>query len=319
MNVLVSSAGRRGALIKIVREAVSKRAGRVFAIDAAPWSAACRLADDWKIVPRCDAPDFVDAVLQYCRQQNIQLIIPTLDTELAVYAENRDRFSKNGVTVAVSDPATIAIASDKLKTDQFLQSQGLPGIECVEPSQDTQFPLVIKPRFGSASHGVQVVHDSEELEFYLKRTAKPLVQRFAEGQEYTVNFYVDLHQQCRVAVPHKRIETRGGEVSKCVTEKIPELIKLAQQLAQSLPCPWGAMCFQVFLDNQRNTRIIEINPRFGGGYPLAHHSGADFVELLIREVLSETLPTNLSWQAGTAMTRWDDAVFLDQSELQDVA
>ncbi|NOY42653.1 MAG: ATP-grasp domain-containing protein [Planctomycetes bacterium] len=319
MNVLVSSAGRRGALIKIVRKAVSRRAGRVLAIDAAPWSAACRLADDWQIVPRCDAPNFVDAVLKYCRQQDIQLIIPTLDTELAVYSENRDRFQESGITVAVSDPATIAITNDKLKTDQFLQSKSLPGVECVDPFQNPQFPLIIKPRFGSASNGVQVVHDSEELEFYFKRTAKPLVQQLASGQEYTVNFYVDLHQQCRVAVPHKRIETRGGEVSKCVTEKIPELVGLAQQLAQSLPCPWGAMCFQVFFDSQRNARIIEINPRFGGGYPIAHQAGVDFVELLIREVLSEPLPTSMPWRAGIAMTRWDDAVFLDQSELQDVA
>ncbi|MEM8946013.1 MAG: ATP-grasp domain-containing protein [Planctomycetota bacterium] len=315
MNVLISSAGRRGALVKILRESVAKRGGKVFAIDASDWSAACRLADDWKQVPRCGDPAFISTVLDHCQRNDIRLVIPTIDPELPVYARQRDLFRQHGISIAVSSPETIKISSDKLATDRFLAATGLPGVVRVDPAKAATYPLIVKPRFGSASSGVQIVQDREELDFFVKRTSKPIVQQLASGDEYTVNFYVDLNQQCRVAVPHRRVETRGGEVSKCVTEMVPELVEIAHELAKKLPGAWGPMCYQAFVSEQNETRIIEINPRFGGGYPIAHQAGADFAELLLRETLGNPLPTaELAWQVGLAMTRWDEAVFMDRRE-----
>lgn len=315
MNVLVSSAGRRGAMVRLIRTAVRPYGGRVFAVDSGDWSAACRLADDWKLVSRCDEPGFADEILAYCAANGVGLVIPTIDTELPVYADSRERFRANGINIAVSGPQTVAIARDKNATHQFLTAAGLPTVKHYAMNSDRPdvlpFPLVVKPRFGSASAGVHVVEDHEALEFYRKRVPQPLVQELAAGQEYTVNLFVNRGGQCVYAVPHWRVETRGGEVSKCVTVRQRELIDLARTLCRHLPDAYGPICFQAFVDHQ-TIRIIELNARFGGGYPVAHQAGADFIELLVRDALGRN-STDLTnrWTDGVAMTRWDDAVFTD--------
>src|SRR5690606_8884529 len=133
--------------------------------------------------------------------------------------------------------------------------------------------------FGSCSAGVQTVNDREELAFYLKRTENPIVQRRAEGREFTINFLVGRNGQCLVAVPHWRIETRGGEVSKSMTVRQWQLIGLAHQLAQALPDAYGPLCFQAFVDDRQRVQMIELNARLGGGYPLAHAAGANFIRM----------------------------------------
>lgn len=315
VNVLVSSAGRRGALIRLIRQAVEPHGGRVFAVDAGAWSSACRLAAHWEKVPRCGDAGFVESVLAFCRRHGVSLIIPTIDPELPIYAEHRDAFQESGMTVAVSGPETVALSGDKLATHEFLTSAGLPTVERIDFDGSmlpagSDFPLVVKPRFGSASQGVQIVEDEDALRFFWKRTPEPIVQRRAMGREYTVNCYVDRDRRCLAAVPHLRVETRGGEVSKCVTIRHPALMDLAERLVAALPDAWGPMCFQAFVDDSGQARIIELNPRFGGGYPICHHAGADFIQLLIAETCRRTLLQPVAdWREGVAMTRWDEAVF----------
>ena len=117
-------------------------------------------------------------------------------------------------------------------------------------------------------------------------------------------------------MPHRRIETRGGEVSKGVTERSRQLTALAAEFARHLPDAWGPLCYQAFVDGDV-IRIIEINARFGGGYPLTHHAGAHFVRWLIDDCLGRELPEpdSVRWQEGVAMTRWDDAVFCNAREM----
>lgn len=315
INVLVSSAGRRGALVRLIKQTVGPSGGKVLGVDAGVWSSACRLADAWSQVPRCDDERFTGVVLDYCLRHQIHLIIPTIDTELSVYAQHRDVFREHGIGVAVSGPQTVSIAADKELTHRFLVQADLPTVTrhmigSKEVAEDIPLPVIIKPRFGSASDGVEVAHDAEAFWFYLRRTPNPIVQQLAQGSEYTVNFFVDRERRCLSAVPHRRIETRGGEVSKCVTVKHQELMSISDRLARALPNAWGPMCFQAFVDDHNNVRIIELNPRFGGGYPIAHEAGVNFVQFLIDDVLGRPLRERSNdWREGVAMTRWDDAVF----------
>ena len=140
----------------------------------------------------------------------------------------------------------------------FLRAERLPTVVQIglstarDPDADLPYPLVVKPRRGSCSAGVHVVHDYEELAFYLKRTEAPIVQRQALGREYTTNLLVGKTGQCHVAVPHWRIETRGGEVSKCVTvRQLRNCCSWQDQLAEALPDAYGPLCFQAFVDDQR--------------------------------------------------------------------
>jgi carbamoyl-phosphate synthase large subunit len=296
--------------------------GQVHAIDVAPWSSACRLADGWAMVPPFSDEHFFDVVVDYCMRHAIRLVIPTHDRELPVYARLRPLFSEMQIHVACSGPQAVSIAADKRTTREFLVRHQLPSPFAYDPSHCTNlhalpFPLVVKPRFGSGSAGVRVAHDAEELLFYWKRTEQPFVQPLMRGREFTTNFFVNRQQQCVAAVPHWRVETRGGEVSKCVTVREPRLQQIAHQLAELLPDAFGPMCFQAFIDPDDRVWVIEINARFGGGYPIAHHAGANFIQSLIDHVMGR--PADMigdDWQAGVAMTRWDDAVFWNIQELE---
>lgn len=321
MNILISSAGRRGALVRLCQTAVQPAGGKVLAVDAGRWSAACRIADGWAQVPRCTEESFVDVVAQFCRRRDVGLLIPTIDTELPILSAHRGRFEGMGVTPVVSGPETIAIGCDKLTTHRFLVQAGLPAVRQFEndelrASESLPYPLILKPRYGSASQGVHRVDDPEALQFYLRRTREPIVQELAQGDEYTVNCYVDRAGRLAAAVPHLRVETRGGEVSKCVTVRHDRLIEVAHRLVEALPDVWGPFCFQAFVAGDL-VRIIELNPRFGGGYPICHHAGADFIGLLLEESEGggRTSRDELTWREGVVMTRWDDAVFTNAADV----
>ena len=189
------------------------------------------------------------------------------------------------------------------------------------------FPLITKPRFGSASEGVSLVRNTAELELLVARdeARAPLidgrpgdmvVQTIAPGDEYTIDVLVDRSGQCLCAVPRRRLEVRGGEVSKAVTVRSEALINLAFGMAKALPGAYGVLNFQVFADEGTGElAVIEINPRFGGGFPLSHRAGANFARWLLEDV--RNLPSTATadgWRDGVVMLRYDAAVFVDQSQ-----
>lgn len=326
-NVLISSAGRRVALLKLFQEEIRKNGGNVFATDAGLTSPACRYATDWQQVPRCDHKDFCNSVMEVCKKWDISLIVPTIDTEIPVFTKHREIFEAENITLCLSGVETTKICSNKFSTTSFLKQIGIPtplvlnesiSEDCFleKVNSQNQFPLIIKPAEGSSSIGVQEVIDLEELQFFYKRTRDPIVQAKAVGDEYTVNFYVDRNKACRVAVPHRRLETRAGEVSKCITCHIPELERFAALLASKLPDAFGPMCYQAFCSDDGRIEVIEINARFGGGYPVAHFAGANFIKCLLQEMHHEGLSDEaLNWTPGTAMLRWDDAVFTTAEDI----
>ena len=315
--VLISSAGRRVELLRAFREKVRDQGGRVLGVDITPYSPAFQDADEAFIVPRCTTPEFVPALLDICRTHGVDLVIPTLDPELPVYAAARDEFAAIGTTVAISRPDVAAIGGDKQQTHDWLVANGFPTVQQgtlddVEADPGAwAFPLIVKPRFGSASIGVGIVRDHDEL---ARAASQPdaLVQTLAPGVEHTIDLLADRDGRCLAAIPRRRLEVRAGEVSKAVTVRDPALIELAEKLCAALPGPYGALNVQVFAgDEPGQLAVIEMNARFGGGYPLSYAAGADFPLALVQDALGlpRTAPLE-GWQDGLVMLRYDAAVFV---------
>ena len=334
ITVLISSAGRRVELVRIFRQAVADLTpgGRVLAIDSSWYSGAFHDADEGFIVPRLTDPDFVPQLLELCERHAIDVIVPTTDREWPVWSEAAHRFGAIGTTVAVSAPEVLAIASDKQRTHDWLTVNGFPTVRQTRPAAalsdpaEWPLPLIAKPRFGSASEGVSLVRTPTELELLVARdeSGTPLsdgrpgdmvVQIVAGGDEYTIDVLVDRGGQCLCAVPRRRLEIRAGEVSKAVTVRSEELIGLAFDLAKALPGAYGVLNFQVFADERTGEMaVIEINPRFGGGFPLTHRAGANFARWLLEDI--RNLPSTAAadeWQGGLVMLRYDAAVFVEQA------
>ena len=247
----------------------------------------------------------------------MNLVVPTIDTELATLSEARAQFEDQGVEIAVSSPRVVALAGNKEQTAQVLARAGLPtprtlsaGDFLARPTELDE-PLILKPRAGSSSIGLVRPRDVEEARRIARESPELIVQERWSGREYTVNLYFDGRGALRCAVPHWRIETRQGEVSKGQTEDVPSLRAAARKLAACLEGARAALCFQAIVREDGSYAIFEINARFGGGYPLAHRAGARFAQWLLEESLGRECTAADDWSAGVTMLRYDAAVFLE--------
>jgi carbamoyl-phosphate synthase large subunit len=320
-NILVSSAGRRVVLARLFRTALDELGlvGEVMAADASPLSAAYTEATTRFLVPRCDDPDFIPALLEICIENQIHLIVPTIDTELPVLADMREQFIAIGTTIAVSGPSTVAIAQDKRRTHQWLVDAGLPTVAqwsaADAPDDPSRYPLIAKPRFGSSSIGVRTVSTPADLEPL--RKLDYVVEQIAAGHEHTIDVYVDRFGAMITAIPRRRLETRGGEVSKGLTVFHQGLITLATRVVASLEDPYGVLNFQCFVDPITDQlAIIELNARFGGGFPLSDAAGAHVPRWMVEELSG--LPSSANggnFHDGLVMLRYDDAVFTTREAL----
>ena len=237
-----------------------------------------------------------------------------LDTELPAYAEAARRFATLGARVHVSDPATIAVVRDKHLTMQVLGAAGVPvpetrtDAELRADPRSLGWPVFAKPAGGSASRGLAVYAAPADLP---DTFPEPMIfQTRLTGPEYTVNIFLDQAGELRCAIPHLRLQTRAGEVEKGRTERRADLAAIAAQVAGALPGARGVLCFQVIDDPRHGPRVFEVNARFGGGYPLAHHAGARFADWLLDELDGRPCRAHDGWREGVTMLRYDDAVFV---------
>lgn len=329
MRILISSAGRRVGLIGCFRDSFRRLgvAGRIVAADASLQAPALQFADSFWQTPRCNDPAFLPRLLEIAGRERIDLIVPTIDPELPVYARSRQLLERNGAGIAISAAETIAICADKRLTHRWLGRHGFPA-----PRQENlraaflrpngrRFPLIVKPRLGSGSVGVRRVASCEELRAIAETAraggwlADHVVEEIAPGQEHTINVFVDSRGVSLAAVPHRRIEVRAGEVSKAVTVKHNGLMRLAQSIAEALPGARGPLSIQCFLAPGGSVRVTEINARFGGGYPLTHEAGARFTDWMVEEFLGIPVSRCDDWTDNLTMLRYDREVFLTAAAL----
>jgi carbamoyl-phosphate synthase large subunit len=318
INILFCAAGRRVSLIRHFRQVLAdlSLSGRILAGDASFRAPASFVADERVLLPRIDHPDYISLLLGICREHRVKLLISLIDTDLILLSQNVERFSEIGVRLLVSSEATNFICADKRNTYDFFRRNNIPTAKIYSPDEITgltqdDFPIMIKPADGSSGVGVTRIDSQEQLEFFSDYIKNSLVQEFVSGQEFTVDVYVDFEGAIRCVVPRRRIEVRAGEVSKAITVKDEALITEARRVVESLPHAVGCITVQVFREVDGQLKFIEINPRFGGGFPLSIRAGADFPRWIVQELCGmESTATMSDWQDNLAMLRYDDEIFV---------
>ena len=313
-GILITSAGRRGELVKIWKDSAAAYLGtnaRVYANDLNPTlSAACQHADESFAICRCTEPDYPFQVLDQCLAHGIQLVIPTIDTELQALADARETFEAAGVQVVISDPELVRQCRDKRRTAALFASLSIPTPKILDPTHLT-FPCFMKPVSGSCSQGIKKVPSAEYLAPVDTRNSSNIFQELVPSHwiEYTLDLCYSKSGELLGCVPRQRLEVRGGEISKGITRKDKVLQFLKNHLS-SLRGARGVVTLQIFVDpNREQVFGIEINPRFGGGYPMSHAAGVDYPGMLISEyVRGETLIYDESWNADLLMLRHDTMV-----------
>jgi carbamoyl-phosphate synthase large subunit len=318
-TILISSAGRRVSLMRSFREAldVTDIHGRVVAADLTEMTPAMQLADERFIVPRCTDPSFVESATELCLKEGIDLVVPTIDTELPAWSAMAASLAGTGTTVAVSSPTAIAVAADKRATNAHCVAHGIPvprqsTLAAVNASRsEWAFPFVLKPSMGSASNGLQIVNSWREFDRVLDGGLDQdlIVEAFLSGTEHTVDVFVDRSGRVHSPVVRRRLEVRAGEVSKARVVRDDFLASLAVKTIETLPGAYGILNVQLFSDGT-TAGVVEINARFGGGYPLTWRAGGRYSEWLIREVaFGEKVGPAATIEYDLAMLRWDEEVF----------
>ena len=341
MNILFTCAGRRNYLLRYFREYMSEH-DKVLATDMSLLAPAMHEADIALQVPSIYDNTYVDSLLSIVQQYSVNAIISLNDLELPLLATNAERFKSVACQLLVSSSAVIDLCFDKMKTVSFLQSIGLNTPKTYTGLNDALqaleagtlcFPLVVKPRWGSASIGIEFPQDTEELRltFQLLRhklsrtilaTASKedydkalLIQQKIEGREYGMDILNDFNGNYVACFAREKMAMRAGETDKARSVVNPHLTEIGERIGKELK-HIGNLDIDILEDQHGNFYVLEMNPRFGGGYPFSHEAGGCGVAAYVAWLNNAATPINkLAYTPGKVFSKCDRMIDLNINEL----
>lgn len=281
MNVLLLSIGAKYSLVKFFKEP-SSGFDKVITTDCNEMSAGLYASDKHYIVPRIKEPSYFPTILDICKKENISLIIPLNEIELTAISKKRDMFESEGILVALSSDEFVNMCKDKYLFCKSLETNSIPYVPTYDVKEDYEaikklpFPLYAKPRCGAGSVGNTKITSSSFLDEYIKACDEPLIiQPFIEFEEFGVDLYVDFVSKKIIQIfIKKKLSMRSGETEKSISVKSPEICALVEKIVDTYH-PVGVIDIDIIKYNNEY-HVLEINPRFGGGYPHAFACGANY-------------------------------------------
>lgn len=318
MNFLFTGVGRRIELLQAFRNAalVLNKEVKIYGADMAGTAPALAYCDFTRKVVAMKDPGYIENLLSICINDHINLLIPTIDTDLLILSENKDKFERIGTKVMISAPDKIRICRDKNITSQFFVECGLHAPMPVNDWQEYKsgYPAFIKPKDGSSSINAFKVENQEELEVYAGRVEDYIVQPFVSGHEYTIDIFCDWDGEPISIVPRERLQVRAGEVLKTRICMDSTMIEESKALCKAFK-PCGPLTVQLIRDAAGIDWFIEINPRFGGGTPLSMKAGARSAESILKLMNGEEVKKP-EIADGAIYSRFDQSVCITEGKGQ---
>lgn len=329
LNVLLTCAGRRHYLATYFNQALGQ-SGRVVGTDmdlSAPALQACDVA---RQVPGVFDPGYLGALKKVILEENIHMVFSLNDLEVGLLSDNRLALEQEtGATFYVPPVRTLEVCADKWRTFEFAREIGVAApetfltvagvIDALELGR-VQFPLIIKPRWGSASIGLYVVETREDLESGFKACRKAvetsslsslgakdsvIIQEVIQGPEYGVDILYGRNEEFIGFTAKKKLAMRAGETDKAVTVAPEPFQEMVAKVASALPHRGNLDCD--FLERDGKFYLLEFNPRFGGGYPFSHLAGANHVQMLLDDFQGRALD-EYGYAVGKGFAKCDTLV-----------
>jgi carbamoyl-phosphate synthase large subunit len=309
--VLLTCAGQRVDIVT----AFARAGATTLAVDADELAPALYAADRRALVPRIDHPGYVDALRELVQLHDVRLIVPLADLDHLVLAEAREEL---GALVLLPPVDAIRLCADKYLAHCFFQEHGIPTPPTWLPERlpaELPYPVLVKARQGFGSRHIYRAADRQELEFFLGYTTEDsMVQTLCGGEEFSIDVFCDLDGRCLNAIPRTMIQSKGGESIKGVTIKDWDLIEHGRLVAEALGII-GPANIQCFREADGSLQVTDVNPRFGGGFPLPTAAGSRYPELGLALANGERLQPRLGeFQEGVVMTRFFSQIVLQESE-----
>jgi carbamoyl-phosphate synthase large subunit len=310
--VLFTCAGQRVDIVS----AFGRAGATTVATDVNHLAPALYHADRHALVPPVDAPGYVHALRDLVDLHDVRLIVPLTDLDHVILARARGELAP--AVVLVPDEETSARCADKYLAHVFFEEHGIGSPPTWLPAElpdDPAFPVLVKARRGFGSRHIYRAANRAELDFFLRYTeAESMVQSVCRGVEFSIDVFSDLEGTCVAAVPRTMIESKGGESIKGMTIRDPELIEFGRVVAEVLHIV-GPANVQCFREPDGELQVTDVNPRFGGGFPLPTAAGSRYPELAIALANGETLePRFGDFRESVVMTRFFSQVILEDKD-----
>jgi len=283
-----------------------RRAGATtVAADANSLAPALYHADRHALVPRIEEPEYVPALRELVDRHDVRLIVPLTDLDQVVLARVREEL---GALVLLPEAEIVERLGDKYLAHILFEERGIPSPPTWLPNtvpDDAEYPLLVKARNGFGSRHIYRAADPAQLGFFLGYTpVDSIVQACLGGEEFSIDVFCDLDGRCLNAIPRTMIESKGGESIKGMTIRDERLIDLARDVAEKLELV-GPANIQCFREEDGSHLLTDINPRFGGGFPLPLAAGGRYPELALALARGEHPEPRLGdFREGIVMTRF---------------
>jgi carbamoyl-phosphate synthase large subunit len=288
VNLLFTCIGKRGYIADYFR-AHLRSGEKIIGTSHTPWTPGFRSCDLGILVPPIASDEYVPAILEACKKYEIVGLLSFYDQDVVALSTRVNELKAIGVMPFIPAKKAARIGNDKWITFRTLRDAGLPVPETTISLEEARvglksgrfrFPLIVKPRMGFGSANVFVAREDIQLEAFFSYAADMLIQEFIEGDMYDIEALSGLSQEVLQVVVWRKFLSRLGETEQAVTVEDPELLVMGQRLAKIVGLV-GPMDVDLFRTKDGGVRIIELNLRFGGGYPVSHLAGADFPKMIV--------------------------------------
>ena len=325
-NILFCSVGRRGRLLRNVKETIGKT-GLIVGTDHQSTAPALQFCDRQYVVPLITDPNYIDTVIDICRENDIKAITTLIDPEIEILAAYSDKLKEAGVIPLCPAPKSAIYCFNKYELFKYLTEKGIRTPMTFHDWDEftkaldegkISFPVFMKPVCGSGSVGAHKVNTLEQAKAdWNSGEHDYIIQELMTEGDCDADVYVDTISHKAVAAFSKRkIETRIGGASKTISFKDPKLFDFIEQICSVFEFN-GPLDMDFFIKNGEYY-LSEINPRFGGAYLHAYGAGVDFFNLIVNNINGVENAVNLGdYDDDVLMMMYDDVVIAKASELVD--
>ncbi|MFC4024431.1 ATP-grasp domain-containing protein [Oceanobacillus longus] len=346
MNILLTSSARRIDFVGFFQDALRNAGinGKIIVADPEHNAPSLQVGDENYVIPHQTDTRYIEAIIEICKKHEVECLVPLNDWEVPKLSAHKKELEEMGVSVFTPDKAIVEQVRDKGKYRELLQSFEVmaplsylnieDALKALE-NNEVSFPLIVKPRNGSASIGIEIVHNPEDLKFayqhsvqqiketplddatYKRPEDNVIIQEVIEGEKFSVDMFNDLDGRFLASFIRKQLDMRGGDIDRCITVNSPELQSIAKKTGENLGHA-GYMNADVYYDGT-NYYVIDINPRFGGGYAFTHKAGADVPAAIIALTAGNQLNDDwLSQDSGIELARHDTVVQIDKEKVKKI-
>lgn len=307
MNILLTSVGRRAYIIDYLRDIYKNLglSGNIVATNSDMNTTAMSVADKAFESPLIYDKEYIPFLLEICKNEKIDILISLFDIDLMILAKNKAEFEALGVKVIVSNEDVINICNDKFEMLEYLKKINMPVPEtyldldkAIEYADFDKKTYILKPRWGMGSLSIFEAEDKKELEVLYEKAKRSiqksylrfesnadmnraiLIQEKIKGDEFGLDIFNDLEGENLSVTVKRKYAMRSGETDIAEVIKNSELEDVGKKIAKSLS-HIGNLDMDILLSDGK-AYIIDMNARFGGGYPFTHNAGVNELEAIIR-------------------------------------